>query len=324
MRISRERLLDEAGRTGFRPDTFEKVVRILGLLGAFRSHPYLRDRLVLKGGTALNLFCLDTPRLSVDIDLNYVGAVERARMIEERAPVDQAVRAVCAREDFEVRRAPDDEHAGGKWFLRYESALGQRGNLEIDINFMFRVQLWQASAMDSRPLGSYQARDICVQDIHELAAGKLAALMSRGTPRDLFDVREIFRFGGFDHAGLRIAFIVYGAMNRKDWRSISPDDITIDIGAVQSQLIPLLPAAVAGDREAAASLGAELREACRRALSVVFPFSESEANFLDAILERGEIEPALLTPDKDLQSRIKAHPMLEWKARNVRSFKGID
>jgi len=322
MRISRERLLDEAGRTG-RPDTFEKVIRLLGLLGAFRSHPYLRDRLVLKGGTALNLFCLDAPRLSVDIDLNYVGAVERSRMVEERAPVDQAVRAVCAREDFEVRRAPDDEHAGGKWFLRYESALGQRGNLEIDLNFMFRVQLWQARAMDSRPLGSYMARDIYVQDIHELAAGKLAALMSRGTPRDLFDVCEIFRLGGFDHAGLRIAFVVYGAMNRKDWRSISPDDITIDTGLVQSQLIPLLPIDVAEGTRTAAALGAELREACRRALSVVFPFSESEVNFLDAILERGEIEPALLTPDEDLQARIKAHPMLEWKARNVRSFRRL-
>jgi predicted nucleotidyltransferase component of viral defense system len=322
MKISRERIMDEAGRTGFRPDTVEKVIRLFGLLSAFRSHPYLHDKLVLKGGTALNLFYLDVPRLSVDIDLNYIGAVDRARMLEERAPVDHAVQAVCAREDFEVRHTPGDEHAGGKWSLRYESALGQRGNLEIDLNFMFRVQLWQARTMDSRPLGSYMARDIYVQDIHELAAGKLAALMARGTPRDLFDVRGIFRLGGFDYANLRIAFVVYGAMNRKDWRSISPDDITIETGAVQSQLIPLLPAAVAGDREAAASLGAELREACRRALSVVFPFSESERDFLNAILERGEIEPALLTPDADLQARIKTHPMLEWKARNVQRHMG--
>ena len=35
-----------------------------------------KNRLVLKGGTALNLFFFDLPRLSVDIDLNYVGKLE--------------------------------------------------------------------------------------------------------------------------------------------------------------------------------------------------------------------------------------------------------
>ena len=36
--------------------------------------PYLSDRLALKGGTAINLFCTDQfPRLSVDLDFNYIG-----------------------------------------------------------------------------------------------------------------------------------------------------------------------------------------------------------------------------------------------------------
>jgi hypothetical protein len=37
--------------------------------------------MVLKGGTALNLFVLDVPRLSVDIDLNYIGAADRETML---------------------------------------------------------------------------------------------------------------------------------------------------------------------------------------------------------------------------------------------------
>ena len=43
-----------------------------------RTHPFLGTRMALKGGTALNLFVLDFPRLSVDIDLNYVGSSDRA------------------------------------------------------------------------------------------------------------------------------------------------------------------------------------------------------------------------------------------------------
>ncbi len=323
MRISRERLLEEAEGTGFRPDVLEKVIQLLNLLDALRGHPFLTEKLVLKGGSALNLFHLDVPRLSVDIDLNYVGAADRDQMLAERPQIDRAVQAVCAREGFEVRRRPDDEHAGGKWSLRYESALGQGGNLELDLNFMFRVQLWPAQVMDSRPLGSFRAQGISVLNSHELAAGKLAALMSRRQPRDLFDVQEIFRIGGFDRARLKIAFVVYGAMNRRDWRTISPADIDIDAGEIETQLVPLLRADLKQGRKAMSDLAAELRDACRRALFEVFPFSESEMSFLNLLLDKGEIETALLTSDKDLQGKIKMHPMLEWKAQNVRAFKKL-
>ncbi len=65
-------------------ETLEKVIRLLGLLNALRSHPFLKGRIALKGGTALNLFVFDVPRLSVDIDLNYIGARDRDTMLAER------------------------------------------------------------------------------------------------------------------------------------------------------------------------------------------------------------------------------------------------
>lgn len=82
----------------------------------------------------MNLFVFDVPRLSVDIDLNYVGAESRDAMLEDRPKVEQAVQAVFKREGFTVSRKPE-EHAGGKWLLRYQSASGQGGNLEVDINY---------------------------------------------------------------------------------------------------------------------------------------------------------------------------------------------
>ncbi|HXN21293.1 MAG TPA: nucleotidyl transferase AbiEii/AbiGii toxin family protein [Candidatus Dormibacteraeota bacterium] len=51
------------------------------------KHSFLRNKLVLKGGTALNLFYLDLARLSVDIDLNYIG---REEMLSERPDVTKA------------------------------------------------------------------------------------------------------------------------------------------------------------------------------------------------------------------------------------------
>lgn len=67
----------ESDATGFRPEVLEKVIHLLNLLTVFQRHPALSTRLALKGGTALNLFCFDLPRLSVDIDLNYMGCVLR-------------------------------------------------------------------------------------------------------------------------------------------------------------------------------------------------------------------------------------------------------
>ena len=58
------------------------------------------------------------------------------------------------------------------------------------------------------------------------------------------------------------------------------------------------------------------------ALESLPPLTESEKEFLDRLLDYGEIEPVLLTEDTGLAARIRHHPGLEWKAINVREFKG--
>lgn len=112
MTLERQDLEREAAATGFRADTLEKVLWLLSLLDALPSHPFLESRIALKGGTALNLFIFDVPRLSVDIDLNYVGARDRDTMLAERPRLEQAVQAVCQRQGLTVRHVPT-EHAGG-------------------------------------------------------------------------------------------------------------------------------------------------------------------------------------------------------------------
>ena len=194
MKFSREFLLAESGSTGFRPEILEKVFHLIGLLNGFNSHPFLKDRLVLKGGTALNLFLFDLPRLSVDIDLNYVGSPDRETMLSERPKIEEAVRAVSGREGLSVRRSTT-EHAAITFFLRYDSVLGQGGDLKVDLNFMFRVPLWSVVKLDSRRIGPYEAEGVPVLDIHELAGGKLAALLARRASRDLFDVHALLKKG---------------------------------------------------------------------------------------------------------------------------------
>jgi hypothetical protein len=130
MKPSRETVVAVAAATGFRQDMVEKVMNLLDLLDALAHHPFLSSRLVLKGGTALNVFLDDLPRLSVDIDLNYIGSAALEGMEAERPEVEDGIRLVATRLGYSIRRRPDS-FAGGKWVLNYQSSLGGGGNLAL-------------------------------------------------------------------------------------------------------------------------------------------------------------------------------------------------
>ena len=194
MKFSKSEILSAAESTGFNTEMVEKVIYLLSLLNVLNSHPFLKGKWVLKGGTALNIFIFDLPRLSVDIDINYIGALDREEMLQDRPKIEQAAQAVFFREGFTIKRVPN-EHAGGKWRLRYSSFTGHSSNLEVDLNFMFRQPLWAIRPVDSYSIGNFQAKSIPILDLHELAAGKLAALLARRQPRDLFDSHRILNMG---------------------------------------------------------------------------------------------------------------------------------
>jgi len=320
MKLDPGQLQRVAAEAGFQVEPSEKVLRLLDLLGALRTHPFLAKRLVLKGGTALNLFLLDLPRLSVDIDLNYVGALGRDTMLAERPKVEQAIQAVCERQNLRIRRVPND-HAGGKWRLSYDRAQGGTGPLELDLNFLLRAPLWPPVLLDSPVFLGLSARRIPVLDLHELAGGKLAALFSRSASRDLYDTSRILARTDLDAEKLRLAFVLYGGMSRRDWRTVSTDEVEMSPREAAQKLLPLLRASVAPAHGEIEAWSASAVERCRQLLSAVLPLKPVEQKFLKWLNDHGEIRPALLTSEPGLQDRIATHPALLWKAQNVRNFR---
>ena len=319
--LSREQILREAAATGFQAEPLEKALHLLELLELLHTHPFLKDRLVLKGGTALNLFLFDLPRLSVDIDLNYIGAADRDTMLMERPKIEQAVQAVCGRLGIQVKRVPR-EHAGGKWRLSRVSAFGRPATLELDLNLLLRTPLWPPVMADSHPIGAFIGRRVPVLDIHELASGKLAALFSRSASRDLFDVCNLLRDPGLDRSRLRLGFAVYGGASRRDWRHIAIEDIQVDPKDVERQLLPMLRADLAPDRSAIRSWSESLVKECHSLLSGLLPLQANEMAFLTLLNSHGEIAPERLTGDEEMQATLRSHPGLRWKAKNVREYIG--
>ncbi len=324
MKLTREEVSRIAAATGYMAEPVEKVLRLIGLLGTMNQHPALKGRLALKGGTALNLFGRGPiQRLSVDIDLNCVGARDVERMRAERPRVEAAVEAVCSREGLAARRVPT-EHAGGKWRLGYATTDGRTGNLEVDLNFLHRVPLWPLVLRDSLPLGDRAVTTIPVLDLHEVAAGKLVALLSRTASRDVFDARPLLADQGLGDGRLRVAFIVYGSASRRDWREVAPDDVRVDAREVRSQLLPVLHRGSAPAPDVVDAWTRSLVEDCRRGLGRVLPLSPEESEFVRCVNEEGEIRAELLTDDYELRDRIRSQPALRWKVENVRRHRGID
>lgn len=320
MRLTSAELAQEAAATGFQTEPLERVILLLELLEAIRAHPFLKDRVALKGGTALNVFKFNVPRLSVDIDLNYIGAVDREGMLADRPKIEQALQAVCGRVGVQPRRVPSD-HAGGKWRLSFDRVTGGTGTLELDMNFMLRVPLWPVELVDSRAVGTFVAKGIPVVDIHELAAGKLAALLSRTASRDLFDTSQLLHVGGLDAAKLRLAFVIYGGINRKDWRALSVDDVSVDVAEADTMLLPLLRGRDAPDRNDLPAWTKALVADCHKLLSMVLPLADNEREFIERLNDKGEIAPEVLTADERLRRIIATHPGLLWKAQNVRTYR---
>lgn len=321
MNFSQLDLVNLSKSVGFRAEILEKVIRLVELLNELFDNSFLKQRLVLKGGTALNLFYFGLPRLSVDIDLNYIGSVDRDTMLEERKELEAILFGLCERSGFTIKRAAT-EHAGGKWRLSYPSVIQPSGNLEIDLSFLYRVTLWPVTMQDSCKIGPVQAMQIPVLDLHELAAGKLAALMSRRASRDLYDAHRLLcdptSRQKIDMTRLRLAFVIYGGMNRHDWRTLKIEDISFDSTELENKLIPVLNRK---ELQQHAWIN-QLVSKCQEAMSSILPFSKAEQAFLDLLLNKGEIEPSLITDDTAIQQKISIHPGLLWKAQHVKKFKG--
>ena len=58
-------------------------------------------------------------------------------------------------------------------------------------------------------------------------------------------------------------------------------------------------------------------------LTALLPFNDAERDFLNLLLDEGVVDATVLTDDIELQRKIQAQPLLEWKAQHVRRFKGL-
>ena len=180
--------MDNALVREFPPRALDKVERLLDLLGELGEHPFLKDKIALHGGTAINLFMLDAPRLSVDIDLSYVGALDRDEMLAERPIVVRSIDEVARSQGYPVFGARGG-HAGRTFLLGYRSQWGP-DHVKIDCIYMNRSPLMP---IERRSPILRPELDVPLFTDAELAGGKVKAFFDRVKVRDLYDVANLKR-----------------------------------------------------------------------------------------------------------------------------------
>ena len=315
MILSKERLVKEQKRTGFRQEIIEKVVWLIQILNSIADDSLLKTKLALKGGTALNLFHFNLPRLSVDADLNYIGDVDRETMKQERVEIEARIQQLLQNLGLTLFRKPK-AHAGGKMVWRYPSALGNQGNIEIDLNFYVSNPLLPLEKRNSIALANQQVSKMQVLDIHEIAAGKLSALIDRSAGRDFFDAYHLFEHENIQLEKLRQCFVVYSAIsNKKDFLSVDVSEIYMDGKDFKNRLIPVLKQNYNTSFASHAEWIRHLLDNVKEGYKSLLPFNGNEVLFLKNIKERGLIEPELITNDQEMIYKIKNHPALLWSAK---------
>jgi predicted nucleotidyltransferase component of viral defense system len=145
----------------------------------------------LKGGTAINLFVRDLPRLSVDIDLTYLPVEDRATSL---ANIDAAIRRIAARISDATKVLVTSDGV----------------QIKIEVTSVIRGCVYspETRAVCDRVEELFGYAEVPVVSFPDLYAGKIVAALDRQHPRDLFDIRRLLANEGISDE-LRRAFIVY-------------------------------------------------------------------------------------------------------------------
>jgi predicted nucleotidyltransferase component of viral defense system len=184
-------------------DTYRKQVALL-----IRILPLIAEEtcFALKGGTAINLFVRDMPRLSVDIDLTYVPVAPRAVSLKG---LDAAMQRIAVRMKKTIPDAQINtsqiEGAVTRLIVRQSGV-----QTKIEVTPVLRGCVFDPGtrSVSGAVEAAFGFAQIAVVSFADLYAGKIVAALDRQHPRDLFDVRDLLANEGIDDA-LRTAFIVY-------------------------------------------------------------------------------------------------------------------
>lgn len=162
----------------------------------------------LKGGTAINLFVRDMPRLSVDIDLTYIPVADRQGSLRD---IDAALRRIAGSVTVSLPSVRvDNSTLQAREPISKLVVRDDHVQIKVEVTPVLRGCVYEPEEKSVSDAVEEQFGFAAIQLVSfaDLYAGKLVAALDRQHPRDWFDVRALLANEGID-AQLRNAFVVY-------------------------------------------------------------------------------------------------------------------
>ena len=166
----------------------------------------------LKGGTAINMYYRELPRLSVDIDIAYLPVHDRAESLRAiDAAFSRIVTAIRSKKDRKYRVFP----ASSSRIRRFRVARRDK-EVKVELSPVMRGTVYPSSQMELTDAAEarYGYKPMCVASFEDVYAGKMAAALERQHPRDLYDIHFLYRNEGVTEDLFRV-YMVYLASSGK-------------------------------------------------------------------------------------------------------------
>ena len=233
-----------ATESGFVRDTFEKVLRLKEILRFMNEDEFLREHLLLKGGTAINLTVFNLPRLSVDIDMDYTPNDTREDMLECREKITNVIKEYMESEGYLLSDASRFSHSLDAFHYNYQNAGGNKDMIKIELNYSLRAHIFEPVYRSILPSAFDDGLKIRMVNPMEIFAAKGNALITRAAARDLYDWCNMLSEGLFEEQRdlFRKCFLFYMTISadtlNKSFDTSAID--TLDFNKIRRDLFPVL------------------------------------------------------------------------------------
>ena len=310
MNYSKQYLAELSAKTNFIKDNLEKVLRLAEILKFLNTDNLFKGKLALKGGTAINLTAIELPRLSVDIDLDFTENLSKDEIAEIKSKFTKRLTDYMWQEGYSLMVSPREHYALLSFVFNYINNAGNRDNIKIEINFMDRCHILPLEQKSIITKGVIEPFEILALNNVELYASKINALLSRATPRDLYDVNAMIENDVIkDTELLKKCLIFYNMVGgEQDIYILNFDNIEkINFMTFKTQLKPVISKIDKFDLEQA-------KEKVIKYLKELITLTPQETTFINEFRNKN-YKPELLFDDKDMVENISHHPMALWRCK---------
>lgn len=302
----------QAATYGFQRDIFEKVYRLKETLAFLNSEPIMKEHLLLKGGTAINLTIFNLPRLSVDIDLDYIPNDSREEMLKIREQLSLRLKEHMEDKGYLLNSGSRMSHSLDAFYFQYTNCAGNRDMLKIEINYSLRSHVLDSDNRNISTDAFGNQIDIRTVAPMEIFAAKVNALMSRAAARDLYDFNNFINAGLFENDKdlFRKIIIFYATISadriNKAFDTSAIDEITFR--KIKRDLLPMLSREEVRGHFDLEQYKNKAKTYIRNLMNVTNTEQEYMIRF-----ESEKYQPELLFNDEKILKRIEKHPMALWK-----------